>query len=133
MDFRIAEPSTKDADIGKLGRWSGERVLCENELLIAVAGGRKGDLTLRAIGPGTEPLAPLKEAESGDGRDGEEANAPKAPEGLGRPNPGDVPLFEGGPNGSRNGEEGNRCAGGVCIDDDKADRMGTGLAMASSW
>jgi len=68
----------------------------ENELLNAVAGGRRGDLKDKGAGAGTFPRAPLKEDDRGEGRDGDEANpwagACRPPDGDGRPNPGDAPL-----------------------------------------
>lgn len=130
MDLRIMELSANDADKGA-GRLSGERVVWENELLNAVVGGRSGDLRESVAGAGTDPRVPLNEEDRGDGLDGDEANPWGAPEGDGLPNPGDPPEWDGGPKGSRSGEDGIRCAGGDWIEEDNAERMGTGVAIGS--
>lgn len=141
----LIPPSANDADNGADARASsGGGVLCENELENmpdwAEVGGRSGEwfattllLDLRANGPGTEGR-PENEADNGDGRLGDEANAA-----LGDfPNPADPAPSpaDGGPNGSRMGEEGcRRCippvTGGDWIEDDRADLMGTGDANES--
>lgn len=142
--LRIA-PSANEADNGAAALPSrGGGVLCENELENiadwAEVGGRSGEwfatavlLDLRASGPGTEGR-PENEADSGDGLLGDDANAA-----LGDfPNPADwAPRpADGGPKGSRIGEDGCRwpippVAGGDWIDDDNADLMGTGDANES--
>ena len=67
-----------------------------------------------------------------DGRDGDEANAEGGAGDLAKPGEADAVLEGGGPNGSRNGDEGSRLAGGDWIEVDKADRMGTGLACSAA-
>lgn len=102
----------------------------EKDEEMAVEGGRRGECVLdrSESGPGTV-VRFVNDAERGDGREGDEANALS---GIGeRAKPGDVPPVgpdEGGPIGSRSGDEAIRCAGGDCSEDDSADRMGTGLA-----
>ena len=78
-------------------------------------------------GPGTEGLA-LMDADSGDGRDGEDANADSGAGDLAKPGEAEAVLDGGGPNGSRKGDEDTRVAGGDWIDVDRADLIGTGLA-----
>lgn len=142
--FRIP-PSANEADKGAAVRASsGGGVLWENELEYmadwAEVGGRSGEwfataplLDFNANGPGTEGR-PENEADNGDGRLGEEANA--APGDL--PNPADPAPSpaEGGPKGSRMGEDGCRwcippVGGGDWIEDDNADLIGTGDANES--
>lgn len=88
---------------------------------------------LSARAPGTDNLAE-KEDESGEGRFGLAPNAP----GL-RPNPAapeGIAEADGGPYGSRMGDEpvalGEVDRGADWMEDDNAERMGTGAAGISS-
>jgi hypothetical protein len=79
----------------------------ENEDEKAEVGGRRGECVLDRSdkGPGTD-VRFVNDADSGEGREGDEANAPG---GMGeRAKPGDVPPMGpdgGGPMGSRRGDE----------------------------
>lgn len=128
-------PSAKEADNGgAAGLVPARKLEWEKDEEKALVGGRRGECAavLSDNGPGTE-LRALKDADSGDGREGDEA---KALRGFGdRANPGEVPPIgpdEGGPKGSRRGEDpAIRCTGGDWREEESADRIGTGLDTES--
>lgn len=108
---------------------------CENDEEKAEVGGRRGEwicCDLRDRGPGMDDRA-LNDADKGDGRLGDDA---KAVAGTGeRAKPGDVPPVGpsgGGPIGSLSGDEAILWGGGDWIEEERADRMGTGDAADSN-
>lgn len=131
-------PSAKDAERGGAGLvpvLTSRIEACEKDDEKAVAGGRRGECWLTAFNdsePGMADLLAPYDPDRGEGRDGEAANTDSGAGDFEKP--GEEPPVgptAGGPYGSRRGDDGSRCAGGDWIEDDSAERMGTGVAAAS--
>ena len=130
-----AAPSAKEAERGgAIGPALSAREECENEdekpppVVAGIAEVVALLFKLKLLG--TASLAE-NDADSGLGRFGLAPNAPagdrpKKPAAEGEP----AGTLEGGPKGSRIGEEDKRWGCGDCIEEERAERIGTGAAEA---